>query len=81
MKDLEFELPKVVAANVPYQLSYCMTPNKTIELRAAFMLDGVQAIRVDGKVEIYEEGKLKGRPKIPLARVNYTENDVDTPEH
>jgi molecular chaperone DnaK (HSP70) len=70
MQDLELQLPKVVAAKVPYKLYYRMTQNKTIEIRAIFKPQGAPAIQVDSQVEIHQEGKLKGPPKVSLARVN-----------
>jgi hypothetical protein len=70
MQDLELQLPKVIDADVPYRLMYRMTQNKTIELRAVFEPHGASPIQVDGEVEIHQEGKVKGPPKVPLAAVN-----------
>jgi hypothetical protein len=70
MEDLELQLPKVISADVPYKLFYRMTQNKTIELRAVFAPSGAPPIQVDSEVEIHQEGKVKGAPRVPLARVN-----------
>jgi molecular chaperone DnaK len=70
MEDLVLRLPNVVPAGVPYLLSYRMTENKTIQLRASFRPEAGAAFDVDGEVDI--EPELPGMKKmgLPLARIN-----------
>lgn len=42
MQDLEFRLPRVIAAESPYRLRYRMTDDKTIEIGATFPSEGIQ---------------------------------------
>jgi molecular chaperone DnaK len=70
MQDLEFEFDRVIPADVPYSLSYRMTQNKTLEIRALFEPVSDPPIQVDSEVEIHQEGRIKGPPRIPLADVN-----------
>ncbi len=71
MQDLVLQLPNVVAAGVPYLLSYRMTENKTVQLRASFRPEVGPAFEVDSEVDIEQDAQDKGRTtRIPLARIN-----------
>ena len=70
MQDLVLKLPSVIATGVPYSLSYRMTQNKTVELRALFEPADALAFHVDSEVEIHQEGRVRGAPRVPLARIN-----------
>jgi len=70
MQDLEFGFQRVIPAGTYYSLSYQMTQNKTLEIRGRFEPDSGAPIEVDSQVELHQEGKLKGPPKVPLARIN-----------
>ena len=70
MQDLELRLPSVVSTGVPYSLFYRMTKNKTVQLRALFEPEGASAIQIDSEVDIHQEGRVRGAPKFPLARIN-----------
>ncbi len=70
MQDLVFRLPTVVAAGVPYSLSYRMTEDKTVLLRASFVPSDGAPFEVDSEVDIEQEGQERGVAAAGLARVN-----------
>jgi hypothetical protein len=70
MEDLLLRLRNVVPAGVPYFLSYRMTENKTVQLRASFRPGGGDPFEVDGEGDIEQDTHGKKTTKIPLARIN-----------
>ncbi|MEK7993827.1 MAG: Hsp70 family protein [Planctomycetota bacterium] len=70
MQDLVLPLPNVVAAGLPYLLSYRMTENKTVQLRASFRSDGGAAFEGDSELEILQDGSDERGMRLPLARIN-----------
>jgi hypothetical protein len=70
MQDLILKLPTVVSAGVRYSLSYRMTENKTVQLRASFGPDTGQKFEVDGEIDIQLDAQGKGTTRISLARIN-----------
>jgi hypothetical protein len=51
IKDVVLELPRLVREGTDYELSYRVNPNKTIDLRARFHVDG-DPIEVSGSVPL-----------------------------
>lgn len=70
MQDLVLKLPFVVDAGVRYDLSYRMTENKTVQLRALFTPVTGPEFEVDGEVDILRDEKGKRITRVPLARIN-----------
>ena len=70
MQDLEFRLPRLITAQCRYSLSYRMTLNKTLEIRAVFEDGSSSPVQVESEVEIHQEGRVKGPTKVPLAQIN-----------
>ncbi len=69
MQDLVLRLPHVIDSGVPYRLSYRMTENKTVQLRASFRQLG-HVLEIDSEVEIQQDGNDRAMTKVPLARIN-----------
>jgi len=70
MQDLVLQLPGLVAAGVPYRLSYCMTENKTVQIRALFSPETSSSFVVDGEVDIDSSDGGRSNKSISLARIN-----------
>lgn len=70
MQDLVLELPQVVAAGVPYLLSYRMTENKTVQLHASFRPNTEAAFEVDSEVDIQQDAHDRRTARVPLAHIN-----------
>jgi hypothetical protein len=70
MGDLVLRLPNVVPSDVPYLLSYRMTENKTVQLRASFRPEGGPNFEVDGELDIEQEAPDKRTTRVPLAHIN-----------
>jgi molecular chaperone DnaK len=70
MQDLVFQLDRVIPAQTHYRLSYRMSQNKTLEIRAVFEDGSGKPYQVASELEIHQEGKVKGPSKLPLARIN-----------
>jgi len=70
MQDLVLPLPHVVDEGTQYSLSYRVTENKTVQLRAEFRSDGAESFFVNGELEIDQDTRDVSAAPIPLARIN-----------
>ena len=70
MQDLVLQLPRVVSAGVPYSLSYRITEDKTVQLRAKFRPDAGTGFEVDSELDIQQDVRDANAAPIPLAHVN-----------
>lgn len=70
MQDLVLPLPYVVQEGSEYTLSYRVTANKTVQLRATFFSEHSPTFVVDGDLEIDQDKKDITAAHIPLARIN-----------
>lgn len=70
MDDLVLHLPRVIPEGTRYSLSYRMTTNKTVQLRAGFHPENGEPFLVDRELAIDHDRNERGRLAMPLARVN-----------
>ena len=70
MQDLVLRLPHVVSTGVPYSLSYRMTEDKTVQVRAEFKPGDGPGFVVDSELDIEHDTRDANATTVPLARVN-----------
>jgi molecular chaperone DnaK len=70
MQDLVLPLPHVIQEGSYYFLSYRVTENKTVQLRAEFQLENGETFLVNGELEIDQDTRDTSTAPIPLAHIN-----------
>jgi molecular chaperone DnaK (HSP70) len=70
MQDLVLPLPHVIQEGSHYFLSYRVTENKTVQLRAEFHLENGATFLVNGELEIDQDTRDTSTAPIPLAHTN-----------